>query len=565
MAFSISSITNLLKRGKKAQDPFGGDDDEDFYDEDVFDDESEGRNVGHMIAIGFSGLMGILLVGFIATAMMTADESAGPVSGMIPMEIAQVVSEDGEVLQTFEIPDAVTDTAADEPAENGMVGFPPLTEAPNADAGEGSAAMPMPSTAPIPSTAIVNDTTAETDRSASRRPWLDNTATGPAPSGGPGRASSMDALLAQSRGATGSEQPIAQMPTEPSGSAAMPMPTAPTDQPDMAMPPATAAPIDMAAIPSAPADTMPVAAIPQTGDDATPPDATMGSMPLTLPDPGLVPGAPRRFAQGADADSGPATAGGAPRLTEPTLPPTDSRAISAAPPRFTTLPNAEQLAQDPGATARVAIIVQGLGLNRSATDAAIDSLPPSVTLAFSPYSRNLADWLEKAVEAGHEVLVEVPMESKRYPADDPGPLGLLLSLDQIQNVERLTEILSEAGSSVGILDTTGTRFRESTEHMNLVMNNLDARGLFYVQGTPGLRLGNDKVPNATADIVIDERAFRASIDARLDYIERLAKYQGSSVAVASAKPATFERITLWLDEVGRRGVAVAPVSQVLIQ
>lgn len=555
MAFSISSITNLLKRGKKAQDPFGGDDDEDFYDEDVFDDESEGRNVGHMIAIGFSGLMGVLLVGFVATALMTADETAGPVTGMIPTEIAQVVSEDGEILQTFDIQEAVTEDAAVEPAANGMIGLPPLSDPSSADAG--SAAMPMPSTA------IVEDATVQTDRSASRRPWLDNTATGPAPSG-PGRASSMDALLAQSRGETGPEQPVAQMPTEPAGSTAMPMPTATTDQTAMAMPAETSTPIDMAAIPSAPADTMPVASMPQDGV-ATPMDSAMGSMPLALPDPGLVPGAPRRFAQGADADSGPATAGGAPRLTEPTLPPTDSRAISAAPPRFTTLPNAEEMVQDPSATARVAIIVQGLGLSRSATEAAIDSLPPSITLAFSPYTRDLPEWLEKAIEAGHEVLVEVPMESKRFPADDPGPLGLLTSLDQIQNVERLTEILLGAGGSVGILDTTGTRFRESTEHMNLVMNNLDARGLFYVQGTPGLRLGNDKVPNATADIVIDERAFRASIDARLDYIERLAKYQGSSVAVAHAKPATFERITLWLDEVGRRGVAVAPVSQVLIQ
>ena len=80
-----------------------------------------------------------------------------------------------------------------------------------------------------------------------------------------------------------------------------------------------------------------------------------------------------------------------------------------------------------------------------------------------------------------------------------------------------------------------------------------------------MRLGNNKVPSATADIVLDERAFRASIDARLDYVERLAKYQGSSVAVASAKPVTFERIALWLDEIGRRGVSIAPVSQVLIQ
>ena len=48
-------------------------------------------------------------------------------------------------------------------------------------------------------------------------------------------------------------------------------------------------------------------------------------------------------------------------------------------------------------------------------------------------------------------------------------------------------------------------------------------------------------------------------------IERLAKYQGNSVAVASAKPVTFERISMWLDEAGRRGVSIAAVSALLIQ
>ncbi len=548
MAFSISSITDLLKRNKKAQDPFGGDD-EDFYDEDVFDDESEGRNVGHMVALGVSGLLGVLIVGFIATAIITADETAGPVSGAIPTEIAQVLSEDGEVLQTFDMPsaDAVEPEGAAASAAGGPIALPPLTsDAPAAGGPGAGTAMPMPSTA------VVDDTTAETDRSSARRPWLGGgagTAPGtrltreqPMPGATPGRAASMNDLLRQSRENSPAPRPAAQMPD----SGAMDMPADTTE---------------VAAIPTMAQDTD----LSETMVQEQQPMAPAEAVPLALPDPGLVPGAPRRFAQSENADAGPATAGGAPRLTEPVLPPTDSRAISAAPPRFTTLPDAEQLVQDPSARARVAIIVEGLGLNRSATEAAIESLPPSITLAFNPYTRDLATWLEKAIEAGHEVLVEVPMESKRFPADDPGPLGLLTSLDQIENVERLTAILAESNGSAGVLDTSGSRFRESTEHINLVMNNLDARGLFYVQGRPGLRLGNDRVPTATADIVIDERAFRAAIDARLDYIERLAKYQGSSVAVASAKPVTFERIALWLDEVGRRGVAVAPVSQVLIQ
>ena len=49
--------------------------------------------------------------------------------------------------------------------------------------------------------------------------------------------------------------------------------------------------------------------------------------------------------------------------------------------------------------------MEDLGLSRAATEAAIAKLPPSVTLAFSPYARNLKTWPERAKGAGHEVLV----------------------------------------------------------------------------------------------------------------------------------------------------------------
>lgn len=558
MAFSLSA---LFRRNKKAVDPFGADDDEEFYD----DEEPEGRSVGHMVAYGLSGLMGLLLVGFIATAIMTADETAGPVTGMIPTEISEVVSEDGEVLQTFDT--ATSNTASSAPdTQSNVVALPGLSDVVEDSQAPSQTAVPrQPANGQV-----LTDSTAETDRSAARRPWLvtesndgerlgENATAPDAAVPGSSRSQSMADLLRQSREGTPSSTTTALPP--PPGQTAAQRPTQPSPMPQnelddsMAGENTTSVPMDL--VRQADGTEQPTE---QTQASTEPAEAT----PLALPDPGLVPGAPRRQVQNT-LGAGPAAVGGAPRLSEPELPPTDSRAVSAAPPRFTTLPKAEELAALPDAEARVAIIVEGLGLNRSATEAAIETLPANITLSFSPYSRDLQDWLQKAIEAGHEVLVEVPMESKRFPADDPGPLGLLTSLDQIQNVERLSTILEEANGSAGVLDVTGSRFRESSEHINILFNNLDARGLFYVQGRPGLRLGTDKVPTATADIVLDERAFRASIDARLDFIERLAKYQGSSVAVASAKPVTFERIALWLDEAGRRGVSVAPVSQVLIQ
>ena len=509
MAFSIAA---LFRRGKKATDPFGADDD-DFYD----DDRPEERNVGRMIAFGLSGFMGLLLVAFIVTAVLTIDETAGPQVGMIPTEITQVVSEEDEVLETLTPPDQAGGPSPGQTPPSTTVALPGLAEP--ADTDSGSAQIGL---APAPAdTSIVSDGTVDTARSANRRPWLaDELGEGerlgmdgeqPAPTTAtPGRADSMDDLLRRSREnratpAPAAQAPVAQMPAPEEAAADAPI-AMPLDTPmDVAT--------DRAVEPQPqPADTQPIA------------------MGPALPQSGLVPGAPQRFAQTETADVGPAATGGAPRLAEPTLPPTDSRAVSAAPPRFSTLPPAEQLAAAPDAAARVAIIVEGLGLSLAATEAAIETLPSNVTLAFSPYARDLQEWLDKAQEADHEVLVEVPMESNRFPADDPGPLGLLTSLDQIENVDRLSAILEEAEGSVGILDVTGSRFRESAEHINIVMNNLEARGMYYIQGRPRLRLGTTKVPSATADIVLDERAFRASIDARLDFVERLAKYQGSSVA-----------------------------------
>lgn len=541
MAFSIPA---LFRRGKKAQDPFGATDEEDgFFDDDASKKRNVGRfvtfglsrfkgffnrdtpkelNVGRSVALGLSSFMGLLLIGFILTAILAIDETAGPQVGMVPTEITQVVSEEGEVLETL-IPEAdetqTGGTQQDTPSTT--IAMPGLSDAD----GGGDIVQPL---GPANREAITG-TAATTDRSLNRRPWLTTDQSEdeiPGMDGDqpaqvvqqPNRADSMEDLLRRSRENRPAPTDVTQMP-------------AVTDFPSIQYSP----------------------------------QAQPDSLLPALPDPGLVPGAPQRFAQVDSIDVGPASAGGAPRLAEPTLPPTDTRAVSAAPPRFSTLPPAEKLAAATDAAARVAIIVEGLGLSQSATEAAIETLPPNVTLAFSPYSRELKDWLEKAAEAGHEVLVELPLESKRFPADDPGPLGLLTSLDQIENVDRLSAILDEAVGSVGILDVTGSRFRESEEHINIVLNNLDARGLFYVQGRPGLRLGNNKVPSATADVVLDERTFRASIDARLDFAERLAKYQGSSVAVASAKPVTFERIALWLDDLDRRGVSVTPVSQVLIQ
>ncbi len=91
---------------------------------------------------------------------------------------------------------------------------------------------------------------------------------------------------------------------------------------------------------------------------------------------------------------------------------------------------------------RIALIVDGLGVGASATAEAIGKLPGAVTLGFVPYGSDVAALAGRARAAGHEILLQVPMEPFDYPDNDPGPQTLLTSLAPQQNLDRLYWLMS---------------------------------------------------------------------------------------------------------------------------
>src|SRR5690606_7115588 len=74
---------------------------------------------------------------------------------------------------------------------------------------------------------------------------------------------------------------------------------------------------------------------------------------------------------------------------------------------------------------KVAIVVTGLGINEQGSLEAIDTLPDDVTLAFAPYGRSLESTVASARLAGHEIMLEIPLEPFDFPQNDPGPHTML--------------------------------------------------------------------------------------------------------------------------------------------
>lgn len=217
-------------------------------------------------------------------------------------------------------------------------------------------------------------------------------------------------------------------------------------------------------------------------------------------------------------------------------------------------------------TARVAIVVGGIGISETGTADALDRLPGEVTLAFAPYGNDVRNWAAKARRSGHELLLQVPLEPFGYPNNDPGPDTLLVGNTAAENLTRLRRMLSRIGTYVGVTNYMGARFTSEPAALSPVMSDLAKRGLLYLDdGTSSRSKAKDsssstKTPFIGADLVIDAVLDPAAIDDRLDQLVTLARERGFAVGMATAYPVTIARIAAFAKGAAADGVAIVPLT-----
>lgn len=222
-----------------------------------------------------------------------------------------------------------------------------------------------------------------------------------------------------------------------------------------------------------------------------------------------------------------------------------------------------------GGKGLIAIIVTGLGLSESGTSTAIDSLPAPVTLAFAPYGKTLPNTVGAARAAGHEILLEVPLEPFDYPDNDPGPDTLLTGQAPRANLERLFSVMGKFGGYVGLINHMGARFTSSSADFGPIMEELGARGLGYIDDgssnrslAPQLAAAN-AVEFGRADMMLDSNPARAPILDALKALEAKALENGSAIGVISALPISVATLAEWSKTVEERGFVIVPVSALM--
>src|SRR6478736_3101142 len=220
----------------------------------------------------------------------------------------------------------------------------------------------------------------------------------------------------------------------------------------------------------------------------------------------------------------------------------------------------------PGEKPRIAVLINGMGLSDGVTAEAIKGLPAPISVAYGAYGRNLQDWVERARGAGHEVLLQVPLEPLDYPTNDPGPHTLLTSLPPEENMKRLQWLMSRFTGYVGVTNQMGAKFETTQASLTPMLEEIKARGLLFVddgtvKDSAGSQVaGTIGLDYAAADVQIDAVPSPDDINKALARLEAVAKEKGSAIGVASAKPGTIKQISQWAGQLQGKGIVLIPVS-----
>ena len=254
-----------------------------------------------------------------------------------------------------------------------------------------------------------------------------------------------------------------------------------------------------------------------------------------------------------------------PRLVEPSrfgpLPrtgPDGARAIDVYARPLTYLPDGRPV------LGRIAIVVGGLGLARTATDEAIAKLPPAISLAFAPYGAELERDADRARQAGHETLVQIPMEPFDYPDSDPGPRTLTVTAKPAENTENLRWAMGRFTGYVALMNYMGGKLTADDKTLAPILREADQRGLGFLDDGSSSRSRVTAIAGDTrfgrGDLVIDGTPRADLIDQALKQLETRATSGRLAIGTASALPIVIDRIAIWSKTLEARGILLVPIS-----
>lgn len=247
-------------------------------------------------------------------------------------------------------------------------------------------------------------------------------------------------------------------------------------------------------------------------------------------------------------------------LASPSAEPATRTAATAEPPAQATAPASAAPQASPPASpsaspsavttnppegVQVALIIDDCG-QWLGTERSLIALPIPITLSVLPhvhYSQTIA---QEAADAGKGVMLHVPMEPLSHINPGPGEIKTAMSDDAI--AKQMEDDVAQVPLAKGMNNHEGSEATADTRVMKDVIAVAKEHGLFFIdsrtnaQSVGAAQAADAGVPTASRDVFLDNQASVAYTESMLERAVKIARENGSAIAIGHPKPTTLAAI-----------------------
>lgn len=231
----------------------------------------------------------------------------------------------------------------------------------------------------------------------------------------------------------------------------------------------------------------------------------------------------------------------------------------------------ETLGRGINKTSYVAIVIDDFGNNGDGTEEMLEIGIP-ITVAVMPFMPHSREEAQRAIKAGHEVIVHMSMEPEKGKIEWLGPRPILNNLSNEEVKDIIKDAIEEVEGAVGINNHMGSKVTQNESIIRAILEEAKERNIMFLDSktTPNSVVGKvSQELNMTyleRDIFIDSIRDKNHMKKQLDKLGRVALEKGYAIGIGHVGPdggkPTVEAIKEMAPILEKRGIKFVFLSQI---
>ena len=217
---------------------------------------------------------------------------------------------------------------------------------------------------------------------------------------------------------------------------------------------------------------------------------------------------------------------------------------------------------------KISIVIDDFGYRNDDVSDGFLEIDANLTYAIIPGHNYSTSFGEKAVSAGYEVIVHMPMENtgKTYGEEK---FVLLTEMDSETIKRRINNAFAQIPMAIGMNNHQGSKASADQHVMSNVAKVIKEKGLFFLDSRTTVEtvivatMEVFGVPTARRNIFLDNEDSEVEIKKQLEKLVKKARRDGSSIGIGHAKKKTLSVLKEEIPKLQKRGFHFVFVSEMV--